>query len=89
MRFVKYLLFILTAVFVLANSDFRKLVKNYFSLHKAQKQSINLDIEYDKMLQEKELLTDDAYLEEVARLQMHMTKPNEYEFRFTPPIQED
>ncbi|HUT85506.1 MAG TPA: septum formation initiator family protein [Elusimicrobiales bacterium] len=87
---IKYVIFVLTGIFLLTNSNFRKLVKNYFKLHKVKKQEIALDSEYEKMKQQKiQLEKDDSYLERVARYELNVTKKNEYEFRFTPPEEND
>jgi cell division protein FtsB len=89
MKIFKYLIFIGTAVFLLTNSDFRNLVRNYFKLHELKKQDARLDREYAKMQKEKELLNENEYLEELARCRLNMIKPDEYEFRFTPPSRKD
>lgn len=90
MKTVKYLIFIGTGVFLVSNSDFIKLIKNHFKLHELKKQSVVLDRNYDNMKREKKLLdTSDRYLEKFAGCQLHLTKPNEYEFRFTPPKEKE
>jgi cell division protein FtsB len=89
MKTLKYLIFIGSGIFLLANSDFRQLVKNYFSLHRMRKKSIALDRRYDDMKREKKLLAaNDTYLEKIARYRLHMIGPGEYEFRFTPPTKD-
>lgn len=86
MKFLKYFVFISLGAFPIINGDIIKLVKNYIELHQLKKQKIELDRRYEKMKREKKLLqTSNEYLEKLARLEINMLKPGEYEFRFTPP----
>lgn len=70
-------------VFLLGGS-FLSLVHNKLELRKLTRQSAALDKEYEKLLDQKDLLEkeDPAYLERIARTEYHLVKPNETEFRF-------
>ena len=84
---IRYIIYIASAVFLLANSEFRTLVRNSLELSSLKKQSGSLDDEYAKLHREKERLLDekDGYLEKLARTELHLVKPGEMEFRFPPP----
>lgn len=75
---------IAVAVFSLGGS-FVSLVHNKLELKKLQKQSIILDEEYESLQERMTLLQNKnaAYMERLARIQYHLTKKGETEFRFS------
>ena len=62
------------------------LVHNKLELRRLTKKSAQLDVQYQKLLEEKKLLEDKdrKYMELLARTRYHMVKPGEIEFRFKP-----
>ncbi|MDD2773189.1 MAG: septum formation initiator family protein [Elusimicrobiales bacterium] len=83
-KYIRYLIFIASAVFLLANRDFRNLVHNSLELKRLQRQEAKLDEESRALQAEKARLlnTKDDYLERLARQNLSLVKPGEVEFRF-------
>lgn len=86
----KQKLLILTAVATAAFCIFLggsifSLVHNKLELRRLTKKSAQLDVQYQKILEEKKLLEqqDPKYMETLARTRYNMVKPGEIEFRFT------
>ena len=67
-------------------SSFLSLVHNKLEMRKLVKQSAELDLQYEELTaQLKRLQNQDlAYIEEIARIQYNMAKPNEVQFRLNP-----
>ena len=68
----------------LGNSLFN-LVHNKLEAQKLARQNVELDREYEQLLQQKALLEaqDPALIEQIARTEYDLAKPGEIEFRFT------
>jgi len=77
-------------LFLAANRDFRTLVHNYMDLRALAREEARLEREYQELQREKARLLNekDDYLEEIARLDLNLAKPDELEFRFPPPKKE-
>ena len=58
---------------------------NQLELRRLTKQRNRLDAQYEELLATKQLLLDKdpLYMETLARVQYHMVKPGEIEYRFT------
>ncbi|MCX5784010.1 MAG: septum formation initiator family protein [Elusimicrobia bacterium] len=86
-KWVRYSIYIGSAVFILANKEFRSLVKNCFDLRAMKHQSVALDKSIIELQTEKARLINrkDDYLERLTRKELNFTRPGEIEFRFTPP----
>ncbi len=67
-------------------SSFTSLIHNKIELKKLSSQTVELDEQYEQLQEKLDLLKkqDPAYMERVARVQYHMSKPGETEFRFSP-----
>jgi len=83
-KYIRYLIFIASAVFLLATRDFRNLVHNSLELKRLQRQEAKLDEESRALQAEKARLLNpkDDYLERLARQNLSLVKPGEVEFRF-------
>lgn len=64
-------------------NNFHSLFHNTMELRRLQKKSIALDKEYEELLKIKsKLINEDlSYIEEIARTQYNLAKPDEIEFR--------
>ena len=64
--------------------SFISLVHNKIEKDKLTRKTKQLDVQYEQLLQKKEKLEaqDPQLLEEIARTQYHLAKPEEIEFRF-------
>ena len=60
------------------------LAHNKLEIHRLTKKRARLDTQYQELLDEKKLLLekDPTHLEALARVQYHLVKPGEIEFRF-------
>lgn len=77
---------IAAVVLVIFGGSFFNLVHNKLELKKLNKQTVQLEKDFQALSVELELLQkqDPVYLEKLARTRYHMTKPGETEFRFQP-----
>ena len=69
---------------LLLGGSILNLVHNKLETRRLIKKRDLLDAQYQSLLEEKKLLEakDPKYIEEIARLQYHLVKPGEIEFRF-------
>ena len=84
----KLLLWSFTAVAAVCwflGSSFISLVHNKLEFKRLTKLSTQLDQEYDTLKVQLDLLQkqDPVYIERVARVKYHMSRPGEIEYRFT------
>lgn len=65
-------------------NSFLNLVHNKLEFKRLTKRSAQLDKEHEKLLIRLDLLEkeDPAYIERIARVKYHMSRPGEMEFRF-------
>jgi len=83
---LRYILLIGVVIYLLANQDFQNIVRRCLTLRSLKTQSLAVDKEYENMRREKQrILSDDVYLEKIARRDLKMAKPGELDFRFQPP----
>lgn len=77
---------LLAAGVLLLGGNLISLVHNQIEMRRLQRQTILLDREYETFLQTKKRLEeeDPVLLEQLARTQYNLAKPNEVEFRFDP-----
>ena len=85
----KYIILMLLAVFLLSNRGFRGLVRNSLEYRRLQKAKTALELE--RVSLEKDLLAVKApgMVEQTARRKLGLLRPNEIEYRFTPPKKGD
>ena len=90
-KYIRYAIFIGSAIFLLVNRDFRNLVHNCIELRKLKVQEARLDDEHKKLQSEKARLLNpnDDYVERLARKELNLVRKGEVEFRFTPPAGKD
>jgi cell division protein FtsB len=86
-KYVRYAIFLGSAIFLLSNRDLRNLVHNCIELRKLHAQETALDADDKKMLSQKSRLLNpkDDYVERLARKELNLVRKGEVEFRFTPP----
>ena len=86
---LRYIILILLAVFLLSNRGFRGLVRNSLEYRRLSKQKAAL--EREKIALEKDLRAVKApgMVEQTARRKLGLLRPNEIEYRFTPPKKDD
>ncbi|OGS63330.1 MAG: hypothetical protein A3J79_11670 [Elusimicrobia bacterium RIFOXYB2_FULL_62_6] len=86
---VKYLLVAAAAALLVTSGSFRSLVKNYYEYRRLHKEKAAL--QQDKARLEKELKTikEPAHIDRTARKDLGMKRPEEIEYRFTPPSEKD
>ncbi len=72
------------AVCLFLGDTFISLIHNKIELKNLSRQTIQLDQQYEQLQKKLSLLKkqDPVYLERVARVEYHMSKPGETEFRF-------
>lgn len=77
---------LLAAGVLLLGGNLISLVHNKIELRRLHRHNIQLDREYENFLQTKKRLEeeDPALLEQLARTQYNLAKPDEIEFRFEP-----
>ena len=87
MRLIRYIIYVFSIAFILSNKGVRNFIGNCFEMRNIKKQSVIIDKEIEELKTEKEKLLDknSDYLEKVARTEFNLAKPDEIEFRFTPP----
>ncbi len=75
---------LLAVIFAFLGGSILSLFHNKSELKKLNRQTVQLDEEYQRLSQKLNLLKkeDPQYLEHLARTRYHMTKPGEMEFRF-------
>ena len=75
---------VLIAVLWLGNTV-RNLVHNKTELQRLTRQTVQLDTEYEQLLEMRALLEaqDPALIEKIARTEYGLAKPGEVEFRFS------
>ena len=76
---------LLAVVALFLGGNLISLAHNHVEKRKLVRQNTQLDAQYQKLLHTKQRLEEDdpALLEEIARTQYDLAKPNEVEFRFS------
>lgn len=74
----------IAVVLLFLGSSFHSLIHNKREMHKLNAQLLLLEKEYKQLQEQMEQLEkqDPKLIEKTARVQYHMLKPNEIEFRF-------
>ena len=81
----KYIFILLLAAFFLGNSGFRKLVKNYMEFRRLNTQKAELEREKVRLEKELKTMKEPGHIEQTARKELGLKKPDELEYRFQPP----
>jgi len=86
---IKYVIILLLAVFLLTNRGFRALIKNSLEYRRLKNQKIALDAEKIRLENNLREIKEPGRIEETARKELGLIKPNEIEYRFPPPKKDD
>ncbi|MBI4802394.1 MAG: cell division protein FtsL [Elusimicrobia bacterium] len=86
---LKYILLLLAVVFFLSSKGFRSLVKNYLEYRRLHVQKLELAHEEVQLKKEFKAIKEPANVERTARKDLGMKRPDEIEYRFTPPSEKD
>lgn len=86
---LKYLAILALAVLLLGNRGFRSLVRNYreYRLLKAEKKQ--LELQRRDLGTKLEAVSKKPAIEQAARKELGLIKPDETEYRFPPPKESD
>ncbi|MBU2573022.1 MAG: cell division protein FtsL [Elusimicrobia bacterium] len=86
---LKYILLLLTAILFLSNRGFRALIKNYLEYRRLNAQKTELVHEKVRFKKELQAIKEPAHISRTARKDLGMKRPDEIEYRFTPPSEKD
>ena len=86
---LKYIILVLLAVFLLANRGFRALIKNSLEYRRLKNQKIALDAEKIRLEKNLKDMKEPGQVEETARKELGLIRPNEIEYRFPKPKKDD
>jgi len=86
---LKYIVLLLLAVFLLANRGFRSLIKNSLEYRRLKNRRIELELEKSSLENRLKIMNEPGQIEETARKELGLIRPNEIEYRFTPPKKDD
>ncbi len=76
-------------IFIMLSKGFRKLIANYMEFRKLKKEEIHLINENKKLQSKLRKIKDPSFIEYKARMELGLTRPDEIEYRFTPPNKND
>jgi cell division protein FtsB len=85
----KYIILILLAVFLLSNRGFRALIKNSLEYRRLRRQKAELDSEKIRLETGLKAIKEPGQIEETARKDLGLIRPDEIEYRFPPPGNDD
>ena len=83
-----YIVLALVAVFLLVNRGFRGLVRNSMEYRRLKNQKIELDAEKVRLGNALRIMKEPGRIEETARKELGLIRPNEIEYRFPRPTPE-
>ncbi|MGD9643514.1 MAG: septum formation initiator family protein [Elusimicrobiales bacterium] len=86
---LKYLLIAALAAVLLGNSGFRKLVKNYREYSRLKSEKARLEAQAGHLRRQLKEIGEKPAIEQAARRELSMIRPDETEYRFTPPKESD
>lgn len=86
---LKYLLIAAALAALLGNSGFRRLVKNYMEFSRLRAEKSRLETQHRELEAQRREITAKPALEQAARKELSMIRPEETEYRFPPPKDAD
>jgi len=86
---LNYIILVLLTVFLLANRGFRALIKNSLEYRRLKNQKIALDAEKIRLGQNLRTMKEPGRIEETARKELGLIRPNEIEYRFPRPKEDE
>ncbi len=85
----KYLLIALLAALLLGNRGFRSLVRNYREYRALIAQKATLEAQRRDLDRQLKEIAEKPSIEQAARRELSMIRPEETEYRFPPPRESD
>jgi cell division protein FtsB len=86
---LKYLLIAAAAIALLGNGGFRQLVKNYLEYSRLAKEKTRLEAQHRELEEQRKDISSRPAIEQAARRELSMLRPEETEYRFPPPKDSD
>lgn len=86
---LKYLLIAAAAIVLLGNSGFRRLVKNYMEYSRLRAEKTRLEEQHRELEAQRRDISSRPAIEQAARRELSMLRPEETEYRFPPPKDSD
>lgn len=77
---------IIIIAFVLSAGGIYSLIMNYYEIYKLNKYKSNLESENNVLRERISLANSRDFIEYTARVKLGFKKPDEIEYRFTPPF---
>lgn len=86
---LKYLAILALALVLLGNRGFRSLVKNYREYRKLSSEKAGLELQRADLEKKLREISEKPAIEQAARRELGLIKPEETEYRFPPPKETD
>ena len=86
---LKYLAILALAALLLGNRGFRSLVKNYREYRLLKAEKVQLELQRRDLGTKLEAVSKKPAIEQAARKELGLIKPDETEYRFLPPKESD
>ena len=86
---LSYVILILAAAFLLGNRGFRGLVRNSLEYRRLKQQKAELELERVELKKDLRAVKAPGMVEREARRKLGLIRPNEIEYRFTPPEKDE
>ncbi|OGR44101.1 MAG: hypothetical protein A2X35_12955 [Elusimicrobia bacterium GWA2_61_42] len=86
---LKYLAILLLAAVLLGNRGFRNLVRNYREYRHLKAEKSSLELQRKRLEQQLKEVGEKPAIEQAARRELGLIRPEETEYRFPPPKDSD
>ncbi|MBI4350939.1 MAG: septum formation initiator family protein [Elusimicrobia bacterium] len=86
---LKYLAILALAVILLGNRGFRSLVRNYREYRRLRSEKTQLELQRVDLEKKLAEISRKPAIEQAARKELGLIKPDETEYRFPPPKESD
>jgi len=86
---LKYLAILALAALLLGNRGFRSLIKNYREYRQLRTEKARLEVQRKDLEKKLEEIGKKPAIEQAARKELGLIKPDETEYRFPPPKESD
>jgi cell division protein FtsB len=86
---LKYLAILALAAILLGNRGFRTLIKNYAEYRRLNTEKARLEFQQKDLEKQLKAAGEKPAIEQAARKELGLIKPDETEYRFPPPKESD
>ncbi|HAT71812.1 MAG TPA: hypothetical protein DCS63_03245 [Elusimicrobia bacterium] len=86
---LKYLAILLLAAVLLGNRGFRSLVRNYLEYRRLNAEKAGLELQREGLERQLKEVGEKPAIEQAARKELGLIRPEETEYRFPPPKESD